>query len=128
MIIIGKLNLEIYKCVSPNILTDQVIITDERVEHIISRRGRDFYDKYLPHFSQIISDPDYILEANKPNSGVLLKELSANGGDKVYLILRLSVTSDFSNYKNSVITFTKIKEKEWKRMIRNKKTLYKKIQ
>ncbi len=31
---IGKIDIEIYKCVAEDIVTDEVIITDERIQHI----------------------------------------------------------------------------------------------
>lgn len=40
---IGKIDRNIYKCVTEDIVTDEVIITDERIAHIIQRRGQDFY-------------------------------------------------------------------------------------
>ena len=39
--------------------------------------------------------------------------------------MRLATSTDNPNYKNSVITFMKIREKEWNRLLRNKKILYK---
>ena len=44
--IVGKINWEIYKCITDDIVTDEVIITDERIQHIIDRRGKEFYEKY----------------------------------------------------------------------------------
>jgi len=41
------------------------------------------------------------------------------------LALRLVTAEDAPGYKNSVITFMKIREKEWRRLLKNKKILYK---
>ena len=40
--------------------------------------------------------------------------------------MRLVTSTDNTEYKNSVITFMKIDEKEWNRLLRNKRILYKK--
>jgi uncharacterized cupin superfamily protein len=48
---IGKIDKEKYKGISSEILTDEVIITDERIEHIIKRRGDEFYLKYGSKFT-----------------------------------------------------------------------------
>lgn len=32
--IVGRIDREIYKCITEDIVTDEVIITDERIEHI----------------------------------------------------------------------------------------------
>ena len=62
MYYLGKLDVEKYiKVTDKKVLTDQVVITENRVQHIIERRGMAFYDKYFPKLSEIIEDPDYIL-------------------------------------------------------------------
>ncbi len=45
---------------------------------------------------------------------------------KFKTVLRLVTSTDNTEYKNSVITFMKIDEKEWNRLLRNKRILYKK--
>ena len=64
MHLVGRINRNIYECVTRNIRTDEVIITEERIEHIKERHPTDFerYNKYL---EEIIGNPDYIIEANK---------------------------------------------------------------
>lgn len=45
--IIGKINISIYQPVTESkILTDKVVLTYNRKEHIIERRGQAFFDKY----------------------------------------------------------------------------------
>ena len=72
----------------------------------------------------MIAEPDYIVEANKANTAIVLKEFSENG-DKFKLILRLKTLGDPGEYKNSVISFWHIGEMTWKKTIKNKKILYK---
>ncbi len=113
---------EIYKCITKDIITDEVIITDERIEHIKERHPQN-YELYKDCLSEIIMNPDYILEANKPKTAFVLKSFDIKG-TKFQLILRLSTTSDSRKYKNSVITFLEISEKKWEKYLRNKKILY----
>lgn len=103
MKIIGKIDKEIYKCITEDIRTDEVIITDERIAHIRERHPGDF-ERYLSYFNNIISNPDYILEANKPNTAFILKEID-DSGEKFEMILRLAISSDPEGNKNSIITF-----------------------
>lgn len=124
MYIVGILNLGIYKCVSENIITDEVIITDERIKHIMERHPND-YERYCLFLKDIISEPDYIIETNKPNSALILKEFD-DGKEKFKTIVRLITSCDNIEYKNSIITFMKINSREWDRLIRNKHILYKK--
>lgn len=120
---IGKINKEIYRCVTEDIITDEVIITDTQIQHIKERHPND-YERYFKYAKEIIENPDYILEANKPNTAFLLKHIEDNG--KNYeMIIRLQTSIDPSEYKNSVITFLKVEEKRYFRYLRTKKILYK---
>lgn len=120
---VGKIDIQKYSCVTPNIRTDEVIITDERIEHIKERHPSD-YERFCSYFPEIIADPDYIIEANKPNTAVVLKKVK-NADEHFQLVLRLAINDDPDGYKNSIITFLKIEEKRYQRYVRTKKVLYK---
>lgn len=123
MFTVGYIDVETYKAVSPNIRTREVIITEERIRHIQQRHPDDF-ERYAVYLKELIETPDYILEANKPNTALILKEIVA-AGERFQLVLRLSVAGDQPEYKNSVITFLKIDKKRFGRYLRTKKILYK---
>ena len=119
---ICKIDLAIYSVVASNIVTDEVIITSERIEHIQMRHGGD-YEEYGTYFTEILQSPDYILE-NRRNTAEVLKEILHNG-KKCKLILRLQTSSDPKGFKNAIITFLHIRDSEWRRLLRSKKILYK---
>lgn len=120
---VGKINIDIYKCVTEDITTDEVIITDERIQHIKDRHPND-YERYFRYMKEIVETPEYIIEANKPNTALILKSFE-DEGIPFKTILRLITSSDDNSFKNSIITFMRINEKEWNRLIKNKKILYK---
>ena len=120
---IGKINRDIYKCITDDIVTDEVVITDERIQHVKERHPGD-YERYIEYMARILADPDYILEANKPNTGVILKEIEEQN-EKFKIILRVKVENDPVNYKNSILSFWHIGETTWKKNMKNKKILYK---
>lgn len=120
---IGKIDIEIYKCVTDDITTDEVIITDTQIAHIKERHPND-YEKYFSYIGEIVKSPDYILEANKPDTAFILKRIEDNGKN-YQVILRLKTSSAPEDYKNSVITFLKVAEKRYSRYLRTKKILYK---
>lgn len=122
---VGRINKEIYKCVTKEIVTDEVIITDERIGHIKERHPND-YEQYYGYLRNIIENPDYIIEANKPNTALILKEIKESEEKQFKTVLRLTTSTDNPDFKNSIITFMKISEKEWSRLLRNKRILYKK--
>ncbi|MBR3722524.1 MAG: hypothetical protein IKN12_07125 [Selenomonadaceae bacterium] len=117
-----KLNKSIYSVITNNITTDEVIITQKQIQHIKDRHPED-YDFFAKYGAITIEKPDYILEANKPLSAMILKEIEENG-KKLKLILRLKTSTDPIDFKNSVITFQVIDEKRFNRYIKNGKILY----
>lgn len=123
MYLVGKIDIEIYNCITKDITTDEVIITDERIQHIKEHHPNN-YEQYYSYMRSIIENPEYIIEANKPNTTLILKSFS-NGNETFKTVLRLITSSDNSKFKNSIITFMKINEKEWNRLLKNKKILYK---
>lgn len=123
MINLCKLDMEKYKCVADTIVTDEVIITEERIEHIRERHPSD-YERYCAYIPEIIREPDYIIGANKASTAVVMREIEENG-EKFKLILRLKVENDPADYKNSVISFWKIGDTTWRKLVKNKPVLYK---
>ena len=123
--IVGKIDLNIYSCVTKDIVTDEVIITDNQIQHIKERHPND-YECFCSYLKEIVENPDYIIEANKKNTALILKEVIVNEKEVFKMVLRIVTSSDNPEYKNSIITFMKIDKKEWNRLLRNKKILYKK--
>lgn len=121
---IGKIDKNIYKCVTEDIVTDEVIITDERIAHIIQRRGQDFYEKYGKYFAEILENPDYIFP-DKENTALVCKRI-VNDGKYINVVLRLVTSVDNPKYKNSIITAVGENEKRFAQRLRNNKPLYKK--
>ncbi len=124
---IGKIDREIYQSISENrILSDDVIITDNRIQHIIERRGQAFYEKYKTRFSDIISDPDYIFADKMINTAIVSKTFKEDGVS-VNVVLRVIVEGENPNYKNSIITAIKENDKRFEQRLRNNKFLYKRL-
>ena len=121
--LVGKIDIEIYNCITKDITTDEVIITDKQIDHIKNRHPNDYelFNKYL---EKIVEQPDYIIEANKPFTALILKEIQIDN-KKFKTVVRLATSNDTPSYKNSIITFMKIDDREWNRILKNKKILYK---
>lgn len=124
---IGKIDKNIYSRVTDKkILTDDVVITNNRIEHIIERRGQKFYDKYNSRFSEIISNPDYIFKDKMKNTAIVCKKYTADEVS-INIVLRLIVEGENENYKNSIITAIGESNKRFEQRLRNNKILYKNI-
>ncbi|MCM1330743.1 MAG: PBECR2 nuclease fold domain-containing protein [Ruminococcus sp.] len=124
---IGKIDISKYQPAAENkILTDIAVLTNNRREHIIERRGQDFFDKYSPMFADIISDPDYIFKDKNKNTALAAKFVS-DGEHSLYICLRLSVEGDDPKFKNSVITAVFENRKRFLQRIKNNPPFYKKL-
>lgn len=121
---LGKLNLEIYGCITENFITDEVIITEEQLLHIRERHPEAYQDTIL-HIKDILKDPDYIFRDKRKNTGLVVKKI-INEEESSLLVIKIITSKDNKNYKNSVITGWKITEKRLNNYIRNKKIIYKK--
>ena len=122
---IGKIDIDKFKSVTnKKILTDEVVLTDNRIEHIIKRRGQAFYDEYSKYFSNIISAPDYISKDSKDDTAIISKTFM-HKGVSVNLVLRLAVEGDNPSYKNSIITAIKESDKRFAQRLRNNIPVFK---
>lgn len=121
---VGTINREIYKCITEEIMTDEVIITDERIEHIRERRGDEFYDRYNKLFDEILRTPDYIFREKREHTALVCKRI-VEDGKYVNLVLRIAIETDSPEYKNSIITAIGESEKRFAQRLRNNAVLYK---
>lgn len=127
MIIIGVIDIEKYQAVaSAKIITNQVILTNNQKDHIIQRRGKEFFDEYSPLFADIIADPDYIFKDKNPNTALVSKTVSDNG-TSVNIVLRITVEGENPSHKNSIITAVKESKKRFAQRLRNNEPIYRKL-
>ena len=70
---VGMLNRDIYKCITEDIVTDEVIITEKQMQHIYERHP-DVYEKVIEYLLDIIDEPDFIIEDKHPNTGLVIKK------------------------------------------------------
>lgn len=110
-----------YGQISSDITTDEVIITQERIEH--SNLHQNAFDKYGVYIAEMLSDPDFIFRDKHPNTAVLIKRIVCEGNN-LQLVLRLHISRDDPQYKNSIISFWDISEKRRENYERNKDIVY----
>ena len=121
---IGRIDIEKYKVVAPNIRTDEVVITDERIQHIKERRGAAFYEEYSGYFREIVENPDYIFRDKQSCTALACKTINKDGVS-INLAVRLAIERDDPKYKNSIITAVKESKKRFAQRLRNNNPLYK---
>ena len=123
--VIAKLDVQRYSCVAEHIRSSDVILTEKQKEHIIERRGKEFYDKYSPYFKEIIENPDYIFKDKKyENTAIASKTISLNSKN-ISVVVRIAVEGDEPWRKSSVIIVMCENEKRYRQRVRNNIILYK---
>ncbi|MGN0684159.1 MAG: hypothetical protein ACI4JY_10830 [Oscillospiraceae bacterium] len=117
------IDLDIYKCVAEDIITDEVILTDERMGHIIYRRGQEFYDMFHRLFGTVLSNPDYIFKYDSTNTVIVCKQFVEHE-KTVNIVLRLVVEGDNPKYKNSILTAIGENNRLFEQRLRNNTSIY----
>lgn len=116
---IGKLNRNILKNINVILITDEVIFTIERLEHVESRR-MSVYDNVKHILSNAIYEPDYIYKDwnNRENTLIFIKNI--DGSSKICIVIKIAKLNDEKHSKNSIITMMKIGQKTFKKIYKNK--------
>ena len=117
-----KINIQPLEAEFGTLKTDEVIITNERIEHIKNRHPDD-YDLFEKHGTDILKNPDIILKDEKNKGTVFM--IKNMPDSNLNVVLRLVLQSD-EKRKNSVMTFYRIREKNLKKLEKKNKVLYKK--
>ncbi len=122
------LDIELYKCISKDIDTEKVVLTDKAIVHIAEHHP-DAYLEVLPRLKETIQKPEYIIKDKKhENTGLVVKKLSENedSDEHAFVVLKVCVDSHRGQLANSVISGWIISGKRLDSYLRNSQILYKK--
>ena len=119
-----KIDRELYRVVSDDIQTDDVIITAQQIAHI-EEGHPGAYVQFMQYLPRVLRDPDFILRGNKPHTALVIKQIVEEDAI-TEVVLRLKVSSDPAAYRNSIITLWHISPKRFHRLLRQSEILYKK--
>lgn len=123
--LIGRIDKDIYRCITEDIRTDEVIITDNQIQHIKERHPEAF-EKAMKDVKSTIENPNYIIADDKhKNTGLVIRNIELEE-DNLLLVLRICTSEDEPGYKNSIISSWEISERRLQNYLRNKRILYKK--
>ncbi len=119
---LGKLNTKPLTEEFGELYTDEVIVTDERLEHIKTHHPED-YELFEQYGKDTVLSPDEILVDNKhPATVLMIKHLPDSN---LNVIVRLALDPEHPDYKNSIMTFYRIRESNLAKLRKKSKTLYK---
>lgn len=101
--------------------TTEVIITDKRIAHIKERHPED-YNLFEQYGRDSILSPDILLQDLK-NAGTIfaVKKLPDTN---LNVVIRLVLDTDNPDFKNSVMTFYRIRDKNLKKLMERNPILY----
>ena len=105
--------------------TNEIIVTDERIEHIRSRHPED-YELFDQYAVSTVQSPDLIIKDGEYENTVFMVKRLEN--TNLNVVAKLILDTDEEDYKNSVMTFYRIRDKNLKKLINKgkNKVLYKK--
>lgn len=109
------------------LITEEVILTDERLyEHILIYHEEE-YKQLRPYIKRIIENPDYIIEDNRhEDTMIYLKQIDGIGKNG-RVVVKLALGQDEEHNKNSIITLMKLNKRTWNQTIKNRgKIIWKK--
>lgn len=121
---LGKIDIQPLEAEFGKLRTDEIIVTDERIEHIKIRHPEDFelFEKYGV---EVVTKPDIIIKDRKNNGTVfMVKKLEDTN---LNVVVRLVLETDNKNFKNSVMTFYRIRQKNLYKLEKKNKVLYKRV-
>lgn len=102
------------------LITEEVILTDERLYEHILLFHREEYKQLRPYIKSIIENPDYIVEDNRhKDTMIYLKEIE-NIGKNGRGVIKLALGNDKEHGKNSIITLMKLNRRTWNQTIKNR--------
>lgn len=102
------------------LITEDVILTDERLYEHILLFHEDEYKQLKPYIKKIIDNPDYIIQDNRHEDTMIylkkIDEIEKNGR----VVIKLALGQDDEHNKNSIITMMKLNKRTWKQTIKNR--------
>lgn len=123
MILLGKINTGNLEVEFGKIISDEIIVTFERINHIKERHPED-YALFEQFGKNAVENPDIIIN-DKKNVGTvfMIKKLE---NTNLNVVVRVVLETDNPKYKNSVMTFYRIRERNLKKLMEKNGIVYKK--
>ena len=117
---LGKIDLSLLKDEFGKIQTDEIIITEERINHIKMRHPED-YSLFNIYGAICVKDPDYIIKDGKHDGTIfMVKKLEDTN---LNVVVRIALETDDKGIMNSVMTFYRIRERNLIKFIRKNSSL-----
>jgi hypothetical protein len=120
---IGKLDRTKIGKYANKIVTEDVVLTDERKNHIYDEHKKD-YKLIMKNLDRIVLNPDNILEDKKRKDTLLYIGKIEN--DNLNIVIKLNTTNSTEHPQNSVMTAWIIRDSNVEKLMKKSKKIYKK--
>ena len=119
--VLGKIELKLLEKVFGEIQTDEIIITNERIKHILERHREDC-DLFLQYAVSTVTQPDVVIKDYKNVGTVFMVKRVSN--ININVVVRVALSTDKTGLKNSVMTFYRLRDKNLKKLMKKNEVLY----
>ena len=121
MTLLGNLDPALLQNFFGTLRTTEVVVTEERVAHIKERHPEDF-TLFEQYGAETVLFPDLLILDEK-HAGIVfavrrLEESNLN------VVVRLALETDKNEYKNSVMTFYRLRDRNLKKLLEKNRLLY----
>lgn len=118
---VGKIDIEKIREYKEKIITEDVILTAERLNNHIFLYHKEEYNQIKNYIQEIIKEPDYILEDNTHKDTLIFLKHIDNINKKARIVIRLATDKEEKIYnKNSIITIMRQRDKSWEQTLKNR--------
>ncbi len=119
---IGKIDKNKIGEYSNKIITDDIVLTDERKLHIYEKHTRDF-DIIINNIDRVAINPSEVLEDTKNKDTLfLIDKLDKNN---LNVVVKLNTTNNRNHPKNSIMTAWIVRNRNLRKLREKNKTIYK---
>lgn len=119
---LGRIDIKILESEYGEIKTDEIVVTNERLDHIKERHPEDF-ELFNTYGKESVEHPDMLIKDEKHEGTVfMIKKLPDTN---LNVVVRVVLETDEEGLKNSVMTFYRIRERNLRKLTEKNKLLYK---
>lgn len=119
---IGKIDKNKIGEYGQKMITEDVVLTDERKLHIFEDHKKD-YEKIINNIDRVVLNPKEVLEDSKNKDTIFLIDKLERSNLNV--VVKLNTTNSIEHPKNSVMTAWIIRDRNLKKLREKHKTIYK---
>lgn len=118
---IGKIDKKMIGEYKTKIITEQVILTKERLENHVLIYHKEEYEQIKKYIRKIIESPDIILEDISHEDTLIFLKHILEIDKKARIVVKLATDPNNKIYnKNSIITIMRQRNKSWEQTLKNK--------